>query len=276
MKVGAFVVTHNSEDDLLACLESLSTCGLEVLVVVDNSSQDDSVSVASRFADVVIETGTNHGFGSAVNEGIGSSSGLDRYLLVNPDCLLTETAYKRLMESLDENPMLGAVVPVMQYPDESFGIAGGPRASVLKEIVGLAGLDVAVSRLFRPWLLKWYRQFGWPSLFGYLDVAPGGGVEKVDWVSGFCMLLDAQAFDSVDGFDDDFFMYFEDVDLCSRMKSAGWSVAVDREAVAQHRESVSAKAVGKSKLYRSGMATYFAKNGNRVEAWIAKRLAGAK
>jgi len=100
-------------------------------------------------------------------------------------------------------------------------------------------------------------------MLSYLRTGPESGTWEVAWVSGYCMLTRRTAFESVGGFDEDFFLYFEDVDLCARMRGEGWVVALVRDSVARHIESTSTRAVGKERLYRHGMCVYFSKHKGR-------------
>jgi GT2 family glycosyltransferase len=86
------------------------------------------------------------------------------------------------------------------------------------------------------------------------------------------MLVRAEAYRAVGGFDPDFFLYFEDVDLCKRLRAAGWGVASVGTSSAVHRESTSTAAVGKNRLYRDGMVVYFRKHGTGIERVLARAL----
>jgi GT2 family glycosyltransferase len=272
MKVTAIIVAFNSARELPQCIAGLRAAGVRDVVLVDNASRDESADVALQLDVRVIKSEINVGFGAAVNRAVSMAS--EPYvLLVNPDCVVAAESVDLLVATLDTYSDLGAVVPSMTYPDGSFGIAGGPEPSMLKEWIAHSGIDARLPRRVRGWLGKGSDLPGLGRLLGYADPAPGGGIVRVGWVSGWCMLLRADAFSAVGGFDEDFFLYFEDVDLCVRLRQVGYQVGIVGHAVASHDESSSTRRVGKSRLYAQGMRVYFAKHGGAVQQLGSRILA---
>jgi GT2 family glycosyltransferase len=269
VKVTAVVVTHNSAAELPPSLGALAALPLQALMVVDNASTDASADVARAYTPHVVRR-DNRGFGAGVNAGVEAAVAAvgpaDAYLLVNPDCTLPAPSYGRLVAALDDDPGLAAVAPLMRYPDGRYGIAGGPEPGMLKEWLAALRVDHLVPRRLRRLLPR--------RLRAYLAVEPGAGVRTVAWVSGYCMLVRASALRSVDGFDPGFFLYFEDVDLCRRLRGLGWRIALVADSVADHTESASTARVGKDRLYRTGRRTYFDKHGTRTQRLLARALAG--
>jgi GT2 family glycosyltransferase len=271
VKVAAIVVSYNSAADLPASLGSLSVLPLDRIVVVDNSSTDDSPDIARTFTPHVMSL-PNVEFGAAINIAAADAPDVDAYLLINPDCEITDKSFAVLAEALHGGPRLGAVAPMMRYPDGRFGIAAGPEPSMAKEWLAALRIDHLVPKGLKNYLARSAFVRSRLRMAEYLVVEPTHQTRAVAWVSGFCMLVRAEAFRAVGGFDPGFFLYFEDVDICKRLREHGWGVASVGTSVADHKESTSTGAVGKSPLYRSGMVVYFSKHGTRRQRLLARAL----
>ncbi|GIF52135.1 N-acetylglucosaminyl-diphospho-decaprenol L-rhamnosyltransferase [Asanoa ferruginea] len=269
MRVAALVVAHNSARDLPASLGSLAGLPLDRIVVADNASTDDSAAVAACYTPHVLRR-ANDGFGAGVNAAAASAPDADAYLLFNPDARIAPDDFATLVAALDGG--FGAVAPRMRYPDGGFGVSGGSAPSMTKEWIAALRLDEAVPAGVKRRLAGSATLRRAVPMLSYLDVAPSAETRTVDWVSGFCMLVRGAAFRAVGGFDERFFLYFEDVDLCVRLRAAGWPVGAVGGSVADHRESTSTAAVGKRRVYRDGMTVYFGLHGGRTERLAARAL----
>ena len=210
MGVSAVVVTWNSADLLPACLNSLGReAGLE-LVVVDNASTDGTPELAARLwpGAKVIRNHSNRGFTRANNQGVRAAAG-DRLLLINVDARLGPGALAAMSATLDAEPRTGVVGPRLTYGDGSFQRWTAGR---------FPGLVAAlVYFLFLERLL--------PSRFSRFSLYLGRDVREPfvpDWVSSACMLVRRQAYEAVGGMDESVFVYMDDVDLCQRLRDAGW------------------------------------------------------
>ncbi|NES15122.1 MULTISPECIES: glycosyltransferase family 2 protein [Micromonospora] len=271
LKTTAIVVSYNSARDLPMSLGSLRELPIADIVVVDNSSSDDSVQVAARYTPHIIRS-ANVGFGKAINAAAAEFPDADAYLLLNPDAALEPDSYAELSRALTGDAKIGVVAPQMRYADGEPGISAGPDVSLLKEWLAALRVDhlvpgrvkraLAGSRLLRSRI----------PMLDYLDQGGPAAAADVAWVSGFCMLVRADAFRDVNGFDPSFFLYFEDVDFCKRLRGAGWRVVSVGTAWAAHRESTSTGAVGKNRLYRSGLVSYTDKYGTAVDRFLARAL----
>ena len=226
--VAAIVVSYNSRRHLEVCLASLKDDGVSSIVVVDNGSTDGSSRAALDAGARWVESGANVGYGRAANLGASTPPASDApYLLVcNPDLEIRPGAVGALVTALESDPALGAVGPRLCNTDGSLY----PSARTFPDLVdaighGLFGL-VAPHNPFT----RRYRLLDWDH----------GSRAKVDWVSGACFLVRRQAWDSVGGFDPSYFMYMEDVDLCWRLRRAGWEVAYEPAAEVLHTQGVSA------------------------------------
>jgi N-acetylglucosaminyl-diphospho-decaprenol L-rhamnosyltransferase len=161
-----------------------------------------------------LSTGANLGFGRAANRGVAATSGYEPYvLLLNPDTEVDPKAIGEMVAILNENLSVGVVGPQVINPDGT----RYPSARSFPNLIDAAGhAFIGLITPNNPWSRR------------YLN--PG----KIDWVSGTAMLLRRTAFDAVGGFDEDYFMYVEDVDLCWRLRKHAWSVAVADKALVTH------------------------------------------
>jgi N-acetylglucosaminyl-diphospho-decaprenol L-rhamnosyltransferase len=226
--VAAVVVSYNAESHLAACLNSLADGGVDDVVVVDNGSADASGALVRGAGAHWIETGSNLGYGRAANLGAGSdAAALAGYLLIcNPDLVVGAGAIESLRKVLDADPSLGAVGPRITNPDGSLYPSARSFPDLLDAMGhGLLGLVAPRNRFSRR-----YRLLDWD----HEDAA------NVDWVSGACFLIRREAWDDVGGFDPAYFMYMEDVDLCWRLRRAGWGVRYEPAARVLHVQGVSA------------------------------------
>jgi N-acetylglucosaminyl-diphospho-decaprenol L-rhamnosyltransferase len=271
----AVVVTYNSaryiEDTLQPLLHSPL---IEEVVVVDNDSSDDSVERAKRCGATVIESGSNLGFGAAANLGCAHRDAA-RYLLVNPDCVVAVDTQALLFDTMKKHDRRAALVPSMRYPSGGHGIVGGPEPTMFKEWVAALGLDRLLPASLRRLLMASSNK----TMAQFLPFAPPatndpGACRDLDWLSGFCLLLRGDAFRAIEGFDPRFFLYFEDVDLCTRLRADGWTVSHVAGCDAYHIESASSTSRQKRRHYRQGLKTYMDVHGLRRQRLAARLLLG--
>ncbi len=224
-RVGAIVVNHDAGPALLACVESLRRAGVGEVVVVDNASTDGSLAaLAAADGDVVLlPTGRNLGYGTAVNRGAERAAA--EYLLVcNPDVVVDEALPQALLAVLDAHGDVALCGPRIDSADGT----RYPSARAFPTL-GVA-IGHAFVGLFRP-------NNRWSRRYRLEDDAQDE--HDVDWVSGACLLVRRTAFEAVGGFDERYFMYVEDLDLCWRLRRAGWRVRYVPKASAVHLQGVS-------------------------------------
>jgi N-acetylglucosaminyl-diphospho-decaprenol L-rhamnosyltransferase len=219
--VAAVIVSYNVADLLLDCIASLRADGVRRVVVVDNASRDDSVAAVRRtFPDVdVLALPENLGFGSGVNRGMARVDA-DHVLVVNPDVVVHPGSTKVLLDALESDPGLAVVAPRIETPD------GGlyPSARRFPDLVDAAGHA--------------FLHFVWPAnpfsrRYRMLDWDHAEAAD-VDWVAGTHFLVRRAAWDAVGGFDEGYFMYMEDVDLCWRLWRSGWRCGYEPAATVTH------------------------------------------
>ncbi|MCZ7527865.1 MAG: glycosyltransferase family 2 protein [Acidimicrobiia bacterium] len=223
------IVTYNSRRHIGACLESLgqALCRYRFeIVVVDNASSDgtpDLVRSVSPDA-VVVETGANLGFARANNRGIARTRG--RHVLVlNPDTVADPGSLDHLVELLDTDESIGIVAPRLLNLDRS---DQGTARSFPTPAAALLGRRSPLTRLWpgNPWSRRY--------LIGREQ--PDSGVFPVDWVSGACLMIRRELADRTGGFDEAFFMYWEDADWCRRVKDGGHQVVCEPRSKVLHDE----------------------------------------
>ena len=228
--VGAAVVNYNAGDHLLACVRSLRAEGVAEIVVADNGSIDGSADALAA-ADpgvTVLALGANLGFAVGANRAVAATSG-DAALVLNPDTVVGPGAVAALRAALDGDPGLAVVGPRVNNPDGSLY----PSARRFPDLVAAAGHGFLGLVSPRNRFTRRYRMTDWDH----------GERRDVDWVAGTAMLVRRSAFDQVGGFDERYFMYVEDVDLCWRLRAAGWRVGYEPEAVVVHEIGVSSQQV---------------------------------
>lgn len=220
-EVAAVIVSFNVADMLVRCVESLRVDGIERIVVVDNASADGSVA-AIRAADPdvhVIPLDENVGFGAGVNRGAAEVA--EPFLLVlNPDVEVEPGSTKVLLDALVGDAGLALVGPRIETPEGELY----PSARTFPDMLDAAGHA--------------FLHFVWPNnpfsrRYRMLDWDHRDH-RDVDWVAGTHLLARRAAWDQVGGFDEAFFMYMEDVDLCWRLHRAGWRVGYEPAAVVKH------------------------------------------
>jgi len=240
LQVAVVVVSYNTRDLLLDCLASVleSTQGRSIeLVIVDNASEDGSYEAAfaayphARF----IQNSTNLGFGAACNQGIRATSS-KFILLLNSDARLTAQAFQALYDCLEQNERCGAA---------------GCR------LIDAAGAEVVNSRNFLTPLNQAFELAGIKLGLGRLRRTRRPNLDRnlvdcsVDWIDGACLMLRRAALNETGFFDERFFMYSEDEDLCFRLRKRDWLVCFCGAGTAVHRGAAS------SQLHKIEMLRHF-------------------
>jgi len=236
-------VTWNNEKVIADQLRSviLACEGIDFeQIVVDNNSGDKTVETINRFChsdesqnlskdergkkdpvsgsgmtgvscDIkLVENKKNLGFSKANNIGVQESSG-DYVLFLNPDMKLEKGSIKELLEYLKVNPDVGIISPKLIKENGSFLLGDGPRR--FPRVVDVLKIFFKISKLF-PNVLNYYF---------YSDLNKNG-VQQVDSVRGAFMLMNKKVIQDTKGFDERYFCWFEDVDLCRGVKKIGLKV----------------------------------------------------
>jgi len=217
--VNVIVLNWNLPEDTIACVQSVfrSDYPRYQVTVVDNGSTDDSVErLTDQFGDAitVIANKTNLGFGEGNNQGIRDAleGGADYTLLLNNDTIVAPDLVSELMRVMRSDAQVGIVGPVIYYADRP-------------DDIWFAGMRF------------------WSNLYiarhGLRLKPPLKPVETVDFVSGCGMLVSRGVWTTVGLFAPEFFMYYEDLDLCFRAQQAGFRLVTATRAWMWHRVSTS-------------------------------------
>ncbi len=209
---------------------SIVSCRAEV-IVVDNASADGSVAMLqAEFPWVqVIANAQNLGFTRANNQGLARSQG--RYVLfLNPDTEVRSDALRAMWDYAETHPAVGIIGPQLRYAD-------GSVQSSRRRFPTLATFFLEATVVQR-----WWPRNRVLDRYYVLD-RPDDAVSVVDWVVGACMLVRRTVLDQIGGFDEGFFMYAEELDLCRRAVMAGWQVVYLPTAVVMHYEGKSSEQV---------------------------------
>lgn len=233
--VDVVIVTYNSELYLAECIAAVRAWGRVVqVVVVDNASPDRSADVAVDLADTVIRLPTNVGFGAGQNR--GRREGRSPFVLIlNPDARIEvgglEAGFQVLASSTDVGMVEGAI----------FRAADGGEERWQGRAPGLADF---VSRLFR---LRWWlgeerlKRVAVRVGASYFSDRAVVNERDVQFLAAVAVLTRRQALDSVGGFDENFFLYAEDTDLCNRLALAGWRLVAIPQRWATHLGGASSR-----------------------------------
>jgi N-acetylglucosaminyl-diphospho-decaprenol L-rhamnosyltransferase len=214
------VVNHNTRDDLLACLATLGEAGAGEVVAVDCGSSDGSIdAVAAGFPAVRRLALPNVGFGRAANAGVALAAA-DAIVLANADTRFPPGSVAAMGRYLRGRPDVGALGPLVRFPDGRLQLSARAFPSI-GQAVGHALFGLWWPS--NPWT-RAYRLTDWDHT----------SERDVDWVSGCCLAVRRDAFDAVGGFDPAYFMFVEDVDLCARLREAGWRVVFTPVAEVVH------------------------------------------
>ncbi|MBW3548117.1 MAG: glycosyltransferase family 2 protein [Actinobacteria bacterium] len=253
--VDAVIVTWNSGPDLPACLAALPPTVRPI--VVDNGSDDDVVAIAEAAGATVIALSDNRGFPAAVNVGLQRVTS-HVTLLLNPDVIVGEGAIERCCEVLLGDASVGLVGPNTVTPD---GRPEPPAARRDRRAMHILLESLGLTRL-HPW-------------FDRQTIRDRSTDRDVDAVNGAFMLIRSDLLRALGGLDESVFLYFEDGDLCRRVRDAGYRVRFVAGASAVHAGATSTSrgdpgAQARAYLHRLDADIEFMRRyGHRGEAGLA-------
>ncbi len=224
-ELSIIIVTFNSAKQIGRLLDSIykekNKINLEV-IVIDNQSTDDSALIARghKIKPRFVQMETNAGFSIAVNRGLKEARG-DFFLILNPDTVVVPGTLRKLLAFAKDTSPLGAVAPRLLDP------SGKPQASVFK----FPTITNAIKKDF----------FNCQNCFGkYL---PDNRIQKVDVAVMAAFLIPRTTYDDIGDLDERYFLYYEDVEYCRRLKKAGLPVYYLPSAKIKHVHGASGKFV---------------------------------
>jgi GT2 family glycosyltransferase len=255
------LVNYNGANFLQECLTSIDkfiSPDVCEVIIVDNSSTDESIKIVKdNFTSFkLICSRDNLGFGKANNLAVKHSQG--QYLLfLNTDTILMENTPKILSEYLQQNYDVATISPRITFRDDSYQLSCGNLPNIVVEFFDK---------------IKYNLDNKWHSLFANLYDRQYSKVQEVGWVTGACLMMRRDVFEQIGGFDENFFMYFEDKDICKRVKDLGYKVIYYPETTIIHLLGGSSHRIKKSvnKYYRNSQLYYYQKHLGKFQTNILK------
>ncbi|MBI2037798.1 MAG: glycosyltransferase family 2 protein [Candidatus Magasanikbacteria bacterium] len=226
LPVSVIIVSFNTKDLTRKALQALYNSSRlpEQVIVVDNNSQDGSAQmIKEEFPHVLlIESKENLGFAKGNNLGIKTYVNQPYVWLLNSDTETGKHSLQQLLEYMEQHPEVGALGPQMVYPTREFQSVGGYFPSIANVFYYLLPFVFFIPK-------SWRRQL--KSIAVFPRPLPDKALD-LDYVTGAASLLRRKALDEVGLMPEDYFMYFEETDMCYRMKKAGWKIqAINCEPV---------------------------------------------
>lgn len=248
------IVCYKGWPRLYKCLEALNTFSgatfSSEVIVVDNMSGDEEIlKIEKQFSKFrFIYNKINGGFANGSNLGALHASG-DFILFLNPDTVASESEIEKLLNTAKENNEFTAVSCKQVSESGKESIAYGP----FPDLLNLTGFQRAIIKIFKPSTSEKIQAISFP-----------------DWISGSVVLIRHDAFNKLNGFDEDYWMYFEDVDLCKRIRNIGGKVAFCKFVTIEHNHGGSSRinlgttTLTKTEVYIS-RHVYMSKNKKGIE-----------
>tara|TARA_R110002124_G_scaffold287282_1_gene472221 strand:+ start:3100 stop:4302 length:1203 start_codon:yes stop_codon:yes gene_type:complete len=264
--ISIIIVNYRVKNYISLLLDSINKAKKDLKIeifIVDNNSQDDSIEYLSRYhQDIIfIKNENNKGFGKANNQALEQVSGTYT-LIINPDTILEEDSLSELKKFMDLNSDCGAAGLRMINPDGTFAKECKRSVPTLKSaIFRVLGLDSVFpnNKLFGERYLSWLSQ---------------SEVAKVPVISGAGMFWRTNLLKDLNGFDEDFFMYGEDDDLCFRVQNTEFNIQYFPPAQLLHFKGESEVSLGIKNLKKvnSGLIHFFKKHYqekyNKISYWL--------
>ncbi len=245
--VSIILVNYNGSQVVIDCLDSLQntlqTIAHEV-IVVDNASTDGSPDLIEKLFPTVhlVRQSQNRGFGAGNNLGASLAKG-EFLLLLNTDTLLTSDILPYLVDVMKQDPTIGIIGPQLLNPDGGLQLSTAPEVSIWGECQALK------------------QNFDYRSSHHHI-CQQFAEMQEVDIVIGAALFIRKCLFEALTGFDEAFFMYFEESDLCRRVQSKGLKVIYDPSVSVIHLGGYSAnKVVDRLRFeYRRSQLYYYQKH----------------
>jgi GT2 family glycosyltransferase len=256
MKLTIQIVNYNSRDHLQGCLASLESFlaknkDVVELIIINNDADPIGYFFSSlpqaESEPKIIEINENVGFGRAHNRGVKEARG--KYILfLNPDTKILDRSLEKMLNVFEVDEKIGIAGPILvdgegQFQKECWGFEKTPLSIIRSKLS---------SRATR---------------------ANEEDIFEADWVSGGAMMIRKNIFSDLGGFDEKYFMYFEDVDLCLQARKKGWKIAVNPGARVHHQGGKSFSShQEKKRHYYASQNYYLKKNFGSWRARLVKTL----
>lgn len=255
--VSIIIVNYNSAELLNDCLQSLimhhNIENFEI-IIVDNNSQENFIEDILKIYPKInlIKLEENVGFSRANNIAAKQANG-DLLLFLNNDTLFIENSIEKMEKYFNQNKSIGVLGPKLLNKDYSFQLSAGKLPTIFQE--------------FKDKIIYFfYRRF--KTVNNLLNKLFFKKILEVEWVTGACMMVSKDVFDLVNGFDDNIFLYFEDKDLCARIKKINKKIIYYPETSVIHLIGGSSSKTSKAlirKIYRKSQKYYYTKHLGKLQ-----------
>lgn len=239
MKIACVIVNYRTAEltarAVASALVELPAVGSHHVLVVENDSQDGSLEALTASAEragwgdrvTVLASPHNGGYGYGINVAVRHALAWadppDYFFVLNPDAVLDPGSVSRIVALLDRRPEVGIAGNLVRGEDGTAQAGGFRFPTVLGTLESMASIG-PLSRLLRRYVVP---------------IPPSEETRDVDWVSGASMTIRRRVFEQVGLFDEGFFLYFEELDLCRRARDAGFAICFVGGAPVTHRGSAS-------------------------------------
>jgi GT2 family glycosyltransferase len=254
LELSLILVSFNDCLHLEKCLQALqvfhSDLDLEIFVVDNNSSDGSPNLVEEKFPEVkLICNSENLGFSKANNLGIRASSG-EFILFLNNDTIVNIQALTLLLDEMKQNPLIGAVGPALLSGQETYQVSFGKRVAFFSQFI----------------------QKGFFNLYYSKKLKSDRKVREVGWLSAACLLVRRKALEEAGNFDENYFLYFEDIDLCYQIRKKGWTLRFCPQAQIIHIGGTSTSVVKNSSRYhyRKSQLYFYRKHNSRLSQGLLR------
>jgi N-acetylglucosaminyl-diphospho-decaprenol L-rhamnosyltransferase len=261
ISLSLILVNYNGSKFLYDCLSSIekfTDADTYEVIIVDNFSTDDSVKIIKdNFPSFkLIYSQNNLGFCKANNLAFKYSQG-EHLLFLNTDTILIENTPSILSEYLNQHCDVATVSSRITFQDGSYQLSCGSLLNIAFELFDK---------------IRYSLDNKWHSFFSKLYDRQYSKVQEVGWVTGACLMIRRDVFEQIGGFDENFFMYFEDKDLCKRVKELGYKVVYYPKTTIIHLLGGSSHGIKKSvnKYYRDSQLYYYQKHLGNLQTNILK------
>lgn len=263
MKVSIIIVNYKVKEELLNCISSIYESGsklnFEIIVVDNDKVKTIEKSLRESFPKVrYVKSKGNTGFGAGINLGAINAKG-EYLLILNPDTLFKNNVIDTLTNFLQKNKLAGAISPLLLKKN---GMAYDPQGSMeLTPMRAIFNMSF-ISKIFPK---------NYISNRFWLRNQKNKKIKEVEVCPGTCFMIRKKLFEKIEGFDNSFFLYFEEFDLCKRIKEAGYKMFIHQDAKVIHYLGSSTDKNPESKeIFKKSRFLYFKKNFGFAKALITE------
>jgi len=227
--LSAIIVNYNTRSEVINCIQSILRNNRSKdfeLIIIDNGSTDGSAeAIGSEFSDIsLIKNSRNVGFSKAVNQGIQSAQG--KYILfLNSDIVVERPIFQEIISYMGNNADIGIMGGKLVYPNRLLQLSAWAYPNLFTEFIQRVFYFRVLGKM------RWYRNYKMRALKS----------KEVDWVTGAFMVVRKEVFEKIGLFDETFFMYYEDTDLCLRARENGWKVLYNPGVYIVHYDAMTRK-----------------------------------